>query len=64
MPVFVHTCPYQSWQNVAERVNLALMNVSLCRSLLDDEDSKKSVHAKKISYRAETFIFTKAKHQK
>ena len=34
------TCPYQSWQNVAERVmctlNLALMNVSLARKELPD----------------------------
>ena len=33
--VCVRTCPYQSWQNLAERVmstlNLALQNVSLCR---------------------------------
>ena len=35
------TCPYQSWQNVAERVmstlNLALMNVSLARKKLPEE---------------------------
>ena len=41
MVICVRTCPYQSWTNVAERVmstlNLALMNVSLCRSALPSE---------------------------
>lgn len=35
MLVCARTCPYQSWQNIAERVmstrNLALINASLCR---------------------------------
>lgn len=44
MVVFVRTCPYQSWQNVAERVmstlNLALQNVSLaCTQILDRFES-------------------------
>ena len=41
MLVCVRTCPYQSWQNLAERVmstlNLALQNVSLARSKMTDE---------------------------
>ena len=40
MLVCVRTCPYQSWQNVAERVmstlNLALQNVSLARTAMPD----------------------------
>lgn len=36
MLVCAKTCPHQSWQNIAERImptlNLAVMNVSLCRS--------------------------------
>ena len=40
MLICARTCPYQSWQNIAERImstlNLALMNVSLCRTLLPD----------------------------
>ena len=36
MLVCVRTCPYQSWQNIAERImstlNLALQNVSLART--------------------------------
>ena len=38
MLVVARTCPYQSWQNIAERImsalNLALMNVSLARKEL------------------------------
>ena len=49
--VCVRTCPYQSWQNIAERMmstlNLALMNVSLARLPLTDEDIEKLVHSKK-----------------
>ena len=41
MLVHVRTCPYQSWQNIAERVmstlNLALQNVSLSRSSMPSE---------------------------
>ena len=41
MLVCVRTCPYQSWQNIAERVmstlNLALQNVSLQRSAMIPE---------------------------
>ena len=41
MLIHVRTCPYQSWQNVAERVmstlNLALQNVSLSRSSMPAE---------------------------
>ena len=41
MLVAVRTCPYQSWTNLAERVmstlNLALQNVSLARSRMDEE---------------------------
>ena len=41
MLVCVRTCPYQSWQNLAERVTstltLALQNVSLARSKMADE---------------------------
>ena len=50
MLVCARTCPYQSWQNMGERVmstlNLALMNVSLSRSALSEEYEKllKSVH--------------------
>ena len=44
MAVFVRTCPYQSWQNVAERVmstlNLALQNVSLARTKMSDRFEK------------------------
>ena len=44
MLVCARTCPYQSWQNMAERVmstlNLALMNVSLGRSALSEEYEK------------------------
>ena len=40
MLVCVRTCPYQSWQNLAERVmstlNLALQDVSLARSKMTD----------------------------
>jgi len=46
MLVCVCTCPYQSWQNVAERV-ISTLNLALSRSLLNDEDSEKSVYAKK-----------------
>ena len=38
--IAIHTCPYQSWTNPAERVmsilNIALQNVSLQRSKMDD----------------------------
>ena len=41
MLICVRTCPYQSWQNLAERVmstlNFALLNVSLARSKMTDE---------------------------
>ena len=41
MLICVRTCPYQSWQNLAERVmstlNFALQNVSLARSKMTDE---------------------------
>ena len=41
MLVYVQTCPYQSWQNITERVmstlNLALQNVSLSRSSMPSE---------------------------
>ena len=51
MLVCIRTCPYQSWQNIAERImstlNLALMNVSLARSPLADKDIEKFVHSKK-----------------
>ena len=37
----VHTCPYQSWTNLAERVmstlNLALQHVALARKLMDPD---------------------------
>ena len=40
----VHTCPYQSWSNTAERVmsllNLALQNVSLERQAMSEECEK------------------------
>ena len=40
MLVYVRTCPYQSWQNVAERImstlNLAFQNVSLARTSMPD----------------------------
>ena len=40
MLVCIRTCPYQSWQNIAERVmstlNLALQNVSLARTAMSD----------------------------
>lgn len=41
MLVCARTCPYQSWQNIAERImstmNFALMNVLLCRKELPSE---------------------------
>ena len=41
MLICLRTCPYQSWQNIAERImstlNLALQNVSLARSRMDPE---------------------------
>ena len=47
MLVCVRTCPYQSWQNIAERImstlNLALMNVSLCRSELPGEHEAREI---------------------
>ena len=40
MLICVRTCPYQSWQNVAERImstlNLALQNLSLARTNMPD----------------------------
>ena len=49
MLIAVRTCPYQSWTNPAERImsilNLALQNVSLQRSLMD-EDSEKLIKNK------------------
>lgn len=50
MLVCVRTCPYQSWQNVAERMmstlNLALQNVSLARTSMPDrfEELVKNKH--------------------
>ena len=42
--VCVRTCPYQSWQNMAERVmstlNLALQNMSLCRKEMSPESEQ------------------------
>ena len=44
MLVAVRTCPYQSWQNIAERVmstlNLGLQNVALCRKPMPEEFEK------------------------
>ena len=41
MLVCIRTCPYQSWQNLAERVmatlNFALQNVSLARASMPPE---------------------------
>ena len=40
MLICIRTCPYQSWQNVAERImstlNLALQHVSLARTKMSD----------------------------
>ena len=45
MVIAIQTCPYQSWTNPAERVmsilNLALQNVSLERTAMDEESEKK-----------------------
>lgn len=42
--VCVRTCPYQSWQNLAERVmstlNLALQNTSLCHKEMSAENEQ------------------------
>ena len=50
MLVVARTCPYQSWQNIVERVmstlNLALMNVSLARKKLP-QDQERLIHNKK-----------------
>ena len=39
--IAIRTCPYQSWQNIAERVmstlNLGLQNVALCRKEMPEE---------------------------
>ena len=44
MLIAVRTCPYQSWQNIAERVmstlNLGLQNVALCRKEMPEEFEK------------------------
>ena len=44
MLICVQTCPYRSWQNIAERVmstlNLALQNVSLERSAMSPEHER------------------------
>ena len=44
MLICVRTCPYQSWQNIAERImstlNLALQNVSLARTCMTDQFEK------------------------
>ena len=44
MLVAVRTCPYQSWNNIAERVmstlNLGLQNVALCRKAMPEEFEK------------------------
>ena len=49
MLICLRTCPYQSWQNIAERImstlNLALQNVSLARRSMDPE-FEKLVHNK------------------
>ena len=50
MLVCMRTCPYQSWQDVAERImptlNLALQNVSLARmSMLDRLVKNKHSHS-------------------
>lgn len=48
MFICARTCAYQSWQNIAERImstlNLALMNVSLCRTQLPD-GHEETVHS-------------------
>ena len=44
MLVAVRTCPYQSWQNIAERImstlNLCLQNVALCQKAMPEEFEK------------------------
>ena len=49
MLVVARMCPYQSWQNIVERVmstlNLALMNVSLARKKLP-QDQERLIHNK------------------
>ena len=44
MLIAVRTCPYQSWQNIAERImstlNLGLQNVALCRKAMPEEFEK------------------------
>ena len=51
MLICLRTCPYQSWQNIAERImstfNLALQNVSLARSRMDPE-FERMIHNKNI----------------
>ena len=50
MLVVARTCPYQSWQNIVERVmstlNLALMNIALARNELP-QDQERLIHSKK-----------------
>ena len=50
MLVVARTCPYQSWQNIVERVmstlNLALMNIALARKELP-QDQERLIHNKK-----------------
>ena len=52
MLICMHTCPYQSWQNLAERVmstlNFALQNVSLARSKMTDA-FEECIHNKNTS---------------
>ena len=44
MLIAVRTCPYQSWQNIAERImstlNLGLQNVALARKEMPEEYEK------------------------
>lgn len=53
MLVCVRTCPYQSWQNIAERImstlNLALQNVSLERSTMRPEYERAVLHKNTLS---------------
>jgi len=49
MLICLRTCPYQSWQNIAEWImstlNLALQNMSLARCSMDPE-FEKMIHNK------------------
>ena len=50
MLVVAWTCPYQSWQNIVDRVmsalNLALMDVSVARKELP-QDQERFIHNRK-----------------